>query len=205
MNRAFCVMTIGLTFGLTVFAQSTPKGDLFLGYSLLRANSARNIPAFSNNGGVGTFGWNLSDYFGAEAEIGGYHNGNISGVQFDTTTMTYLFGPRASLGRSKRASPYLHSLFGGIHATTSLATPAVVNPLGQVTTPAGRVAASQDAFAMALGGGMDVRVTKSFSIRPIQLDYMWTRLEDFGGSGQITRNQHNLRYAAGVTFTFGAR
>jgi hypothetical protein len=52
---------------------------------------------------------------------------------------------------------------------------------------------------------MDIRLTKGFSIRPIQLDYVWTRLEDFGLAGQDTRNQHNLRYAAGVLFTFGEK
>jgi outer membrane protein OmpA-like peptidoglycan-associated protein len=37
------------------------------------------------------------------------------------------------------------------------------------------------------------------------LDYLMTRLEDFGQSGQPSqnRNQHNLRYAAGLMFTFG--
>jgi hypothetical protein len=42
---------------------------------------------------------------------------------------------------------------------------------------------------------------------PIQFDYVLTRLEDFGLSGlpSENRNQHNLRYAAGVVFNFGAR
>jgi len=201
MKTTLSILSLGLALGLGVYAQDAPKADLFLGYSFLRANSARNIPAFTNNGGVGTFAWNFSNYIAGEAEFGGYHNGNIHNIQFDTTEMTYLFGPRFSVNRGRNVMPYVHTLFGGIHLTTSL--PVSVSPGGPVT----RLAASQDNFAMALGGGLDIKVHKRFLLRPIQLDYLMTRLEDFGQSGQPSqnRNQHNLRYAAGIAFTFGAR
>jgi len=206
MKTTLGILTLGLTFGLGVYAQDAPKADLFLGYSFLRANSARNIPAFTNNGGLGTFAWNFSNYVAAEFEFGGYHNGNIHDIQFDTTEMTYLFGPRFSSNRAKTVQPYIHTLFGGIHITTSLPVTVVPTPLNPnpATT---RLAASQDNFAMALGGGLDIKLARSFLLRPIQLDYLMTRLEDFGQSGQPSqnRNQHNLRFAAGVAFTFGAR
>ena len=200
MKRLLCVLTLGSMFGLGVYAQA-PKADLFLGYSFLRANSARNIPAFTNNGGLGTFAWNFSDYVAAEFEFGGYHNGNIHDIQFDTTEMTYLFGPRFSAGRHKTVDPYLHTLFGGVHLTTSIPVGVTGQP------PTSRIGASQDAFAMALGGGLDIKLGKHFLLRPIQLDYLMTRLEDFGQSGapSANRNQHNLRYAAGIGFNFGAR
>ena len=196
-------------FSLTVgvaLAEDVPKADLFLGYSFIRANSARNIPAFTNNGGLGTLAWNFNNHVAAEAEFGGYHNGNINNIQFDTTEMTYLFGPRFSLGRSRKVSPYIHTLFGGVHLTTSLPVTLVATPVTTTGTTS-RIAASQDAFAMALGGGLDIRLSHSITFRPIQLDYLMTRLEDFGQSGQPSqnRNQHNLRFAAGVAFTFGAR
>jgi hypothetical protein len=201
-----------LIAGWTVFslvvgvalADDVPKADLFLGYSFLRANSARDIPAFTNNGGLGTFAWNFTNHIAAEFEFGGYHNGNIHDIQFDTTEMTYLFGPRFSLGRSRRINPYIHTLFGGIHLTTSLPVTLVATPLDTTGTTT-RIGASQDAFAMALGGGLDIRLSHHVMFRPIQLDYLLTRLEDLGLSGQPSqnRNQNNLRYAAGILFTFG--
>ena len=197
-------MAFALLFGAAAVAQDVPKADLFLGYSMLRANSARNIPAFTNNGGVGTFAWNFNNHVAAEFEFGGYHNGNIHDIQFDTTEMTYMFGPRVSLGRSRRVIPYVHALFGGVHLTTSLPVTVTPTPLATAGTTT-RIAASQDAFAMALGGGLDLRLNHHLTLRPIQLDYLMTRLEDFGQSGQPSqnRNQHNLRYAAGIMFTFG--
>ncbi len=203
MKFAAFLITFVLLFGVAAIAQDVPRADLFLGYSFLRANSARNIPAFTANGGLGSFGVNLNNHIGFEFEFGGFHNGNIHNVQFDTTMMTYLFGPRFSLGRSRRVDPYLHTLFGGIHLTTSLPVTVAATPTSAATTT--RIAASQDNFAMALGGGLDVKMNRHMTLRPIQLDYVMTRLEDFGQSGipSQNRNQHNLRYAAGLMFTFG--
>ena len=95
-------MGFGVLFGVGAIADDIPKADLFFGYSMFRANSARDIPAFTNNGGLGTFAWNFTNHIAAEFEFGGYHNGNIHDIRFDTTEMTYLFGPRFSLGRSRR-------------------------------------------------------------------------------------------------------
>ncbi len=197
-------MACALVAGTLAVAQDAPKADLFLGYSFLRANSARDIPAFTNNGGLGTLGLNFNPHIALEAEFGGYHNGNINNVQFDTTELTYLFGPRFSMSRARRVVPYFHVLFGGIHLTTSI--PVTVAPTPTNTTPTTtRVGASQDAFAMAAGGGLDVKLSHHVMLRPIQLDYLLTRVEDFGltGAPSQNRNQNNLRYAAGLIFTFG--
>jgi len=192
-----------------VLAQEVPRADLFLGYSFQRVNSAQTIPAFTANGGLGTLGLNLNDHFGFEIEFGGYHNGNINDHHFDTTTLTYLVGPRVSLGRSRRIDPYLHILFGGEHATTSIFVPPqpVVNPLSSGVGEGGRWKATQDNFAMAVGGGLDVKLGHVVSLRPIQFDYLLTRFEtpdlnDLTGPTH-NRNQHNLRYAAGLQFNFG--
>ena len=80
-----------------------------------------------------------------EAELGGYHNGDVNGFQFDSTSFTYLFGPRLSLGRQRRIDPYFHILFGGQYFTTSIAQDSVliVNPLGNTTLSNGRYHTSQ--------------------------------------------------------------
>jgi hypothetical protein len=199
-------MAFVLLFGAGAFADDIPKADLFFGYSLLRANSAQDLPHFNNDGGLGTFAWNFNNHVALEAEFGGYHNPNIRDLRLDTTEMTYLFGPRFSLGRSKRFDPYIHTLFGGVHLTTSIPVTLAVNPLDTtITGTTTTVGAAQDAFAMALGFGLDIKVSHHFTLRPVQLDYVLTRLQDFGLSGQPSqnRNQSNYRYAGGIMFTFG--
>jgi hypothetical protein len=56
-----------------------------------------------------------------------------------------------------------------------------------------------DAFAMAFGGGVDIQINKSISIRPGEVSYLLTRFTN----AFTNTNQHNLRYSAGINFTFG--
>ncbi len=121
ITKSLCLAAAGTLLGLSAYAQDAPKADLFLGYSFVRYNSAQTIPAFTANGGMGTFAWNFTNHLAIEAELGGYHNGNIHNVQLDSTAFSYLFGPRISYGRSKRIDPYMHVLFGGQNASTSIA------------------------------------------------------------------------------------
>jgi hypothetical protein len=64
-----------------------------------------------------------------------------------------------------------------------------------------KVTASQTVFAMTAGGGLDVKVSKRLTLRPIAADYMLTRFNNLlTGNGN---DQNNLRLSAGVIFTFG--
>jgi hypothetical protein len=213
MKRVLCLLTLGSICGLCAFAQEGPKADLFFGYSFLRYNSAQTIPAFTANGGIGTFAWNFNNHIAMEAELGGYHNGNVNNYQFDTTSFSYLFGPRFSWGRSKRWDPYIHTLFGGQNASTSIAEGSVlvVNPLSTEKLHDGRYQTATNSFAMSIGGGLDIKLSKSFTLRPVQADYYLTRFEvpdvtePIGTTNARARSQHDFRYAAGIAFNFGAQ
>jgi hypothetical protein len=198
-------------------AQDTPKMETFLGYTYVRANSATNIPAFNAHGGGGQFVYNFNMYLGAVADIGAVHSGDISGHQIDATMTNFLFGPRLSM-RFRTLRPYFQVLFGGVYLSsssyiTSFVDPAlpivlpgatliVTNPTGlQATTD--RIYVQQTAFAMTAGGGLDIRLSKHVAFRPIGLDYYMTRLQNLRSAGDNTQN--NLRYTAGINFTFGAQ
>jgi hypothetical protein len=192
---------------------------VFLGYSFLRFNSALEIPAFTANGGIATAGFNFTDHFGLELETGGYHNGNIHNYHLDTTSAELLLGPRVSLGRSKKIDPYIHVLFGGNYVASSVAGNSILvtqrptitggTATAVVVFPGlvGRYGTSQSNFAMAAGGGLDIKISKAVTFRPIQLDYYLTRFQSLGflGYPSENRNQNNLRYATGFMFDFGKR
>ena len=204
-------VVVALMSSLSAFGQEVPKADLFFGYSFLRYNSAQTVPAFTANGGIGTFAWNFTSVLGLEGELGGYHNGNINNHEFDTTTFSYLFGPRVSINRSKTVIPYFHALFGGQNAHTSIdcSKVVVVNPLSGTSCVGnkGRISRDQNNFAMAIGGGLDIKIIRRLLLRPIQLDYYLTRFQAINVSNptgpSTNRNQNNLRYAAGIAFNFG--
>jgi len=205
------VLTVLLLGAIGAMAQDTPKADLFFGYSFLRYNSAQTVPAFTANGGIGTLGFNVNDHVGLEVELGGYHNGNINNYHFDNTTFSFLFGPRLSAGRSKKVDPYFHVLFGGQHGASSIAADSilVVNPVVNAPSTSGRYKGSQTTFAMAVGGGIDIKLGKAVTFRPVQVDYYLTRFEapevvvPADSNLKTARNQNNFRYAAGIMFTFG--
>lgn len=97
-------------------------------------------------------------------------------------TNTYLFGPQVSF--PSHISPFVHVLAGVAHES---------NAGGLGSGPGGGFffqAHSGNAFAIALGGGVDVDVVHYLRVRLIQLDYVGSN------SGASFRNQ--ARIAAGV-------
>jgi hypothetical protein len=85
--------------------------------------------------------------------------------------------------------------------------PPVVNPnTGQTVTRGAavwlRASSQQTAFAQAYGGGIDIKMNKWLTFRPIGLHYYMTRLQNLRSSND--NNQNNLRYTTGFNFTLGA-
>jgi len=192
-----------LLFSFAAVAEDNeaPRMETFLGYTFTRANSATNIPAFSANGGSGQFVYNFGSWIGAVADMGAVHNGNIQGINLDSTVANFLLGPRMSVRKWSRITPYFQTLFGGVYATTSTSA----SELELVDSlPVGfnlRATRQQTAFAMTAGGGLDIKISKHVSFRPVQLEYFLTRLHDYRSG--TDNNQNNLRYSAGLNFTFG--
>ncbi|SPE23925.1 conserved exported hypothetical protein [Candidatus Sulfopaludibacter sp. SbA3] len=219
MQKILALTILVALCGVACFAADDhPKAETFFGFTYMRANSATNVPAFSTNGGGGQLAVDFNKYVGFVMDMGAVHNGNIGGAHLDSTFINYLWGPRISL-RHSRLTPYFNILFGGMHAGTStevnavpVGPPTVSQPIylpGQPTpvppnTPVSlRAVASQTGFAMAVGGGLDIKINKTVSFRPIGLDYMMTRLQNIRDLND--RNQNNLRYTTGFNFTFGAQ
>jgi hypothetical protein len=210
-NKSYLLVTI-LIAGCIARAQDYPRIESFFGYTYMRANSATDVPAFSANGGSTQFVVNANRWLGFVADLGAVHNGNINNHNLDSTFTNFLFGPRVTL-RYSRISPYFNVLFGGMHAGSSVGTsalpvastlpvylPGVPDPVtGQAVTL--RAVAAQTAFAMTAGGGLDIKINRHVSFRPIGLDYMLTRLQNLRSAED--NNQHNIRYTTGFNFTFG--
>jgi hypothetical protein len=208
------LLALALLPAVILSAQDYPRVETFLGYTYFRANSATDIPAFSANGGGGQLAVNFNRHIGFVMDIGAVHNGNINNHELDGTFVNYLWGPRVSF-RHGRVTPYLNILFGGIRASESIGVivpepPTVSNPIylpgtnvpAEPGNPVGlRAVHSQTAFAMTVGGGIDIKINRHLSFRPIGLDYMLTRLQNI--QDLQDRNQNNLRYTTGFDFTFG--
>ena len=218
MQKILVLTVLLVLCGVMGFAADDhPSVETFLGYTYMRANSSTNVPAFSMNGGTGQLVVNFNKYIGFLMDIGAVHNGNISDVHLDGTFVNYTFGPRVTL-RYSRFTPFFNIMFGGMRASESIQVSAIPVPpsanqpiyLPGETTPVPpnspvslRAVHSQTAFAMPVGGGLDIKINKYMSFRPIELEYFLTRLQNIRDLND--RNQHNLRYMTGINFTFGAQ
>lgn len=218
--KTLSVLLLGILTAAACVAQEVPKAEVFAGYSFVRVNTGTVVNPFTTNGGLGSFQLNFGKHFGVVAEMGGYHSGQVNigseSQQLDQTQYTFLFGPRVSFNKSGQVTPFFHYLVGGIHNSRSfsvpndLLPPKYVVPPG-VTVDAGttstRFRTTQTSFAMAIGGGIDIRLSRHLSFRPAQLDYLPSRFSPFDIPGLGTVNdenwQNNFRYATGFTFRFG--
>jgi hypothetical protein len=206
--RTVLLVGVALLMGSSAFAQEYSKWEIPVDYTYARGNGA-NIAPFSLNGGGGGIVYNFSRFFGIKGDLQGYgsttrvfnnvlvvnpliSNTVVPQVRVNGNLFTYMAGPQLRLP-THTFKPFAEFLFGGAHTNTYTN---LVKVTGSTVGP------NNNAFAMAVGGGFDIRVNKTISIRPFEMDYLLTRFGTSlipGGS----HNQNNFRYNAGVVFTFG--
>lgn len=180
-----CLLAFSSLFGAAAYAQDAPKFDLFAGYSYVRENPhTAGIDSFNLHGGSASLAYNTNNWLSAVADFGGYHANNILGTGVDGTLSTYLFGPRVSYRRDSRVTPFGQVLFGLAHIGAS-------NGLG--------FSSSNNSFAMTVGGGVDLKLSNRFSVRPVQVEYLLTHFNELSLGAQ---NQNNLRVSTGIVFHF---
>lgn len=179
-----CLLAFLSFTAAAAFAQDTPKLDVFVGYSYVRDNpNTSGLNDFNLHGGSASVAYNAKSWLSAVADFGGYHANNILGAGIDGTISTYLFGPRVYYRKHERFTPFAQALFGVAHAS------------GVGFGASG----SDNAFAAAFGGGVDVKLSHRFSWRPAQVEYLLTRFPETTSSG-VTQN--NLRVSTGLVFHF---
>jgi outer membrane protein OmpA-like peptidoglycan-associated protein len=182
----------------------TPKVELFLGYSYVRAlpELAAGNRLVWLNGGSTSIAYNLNRHLGIVADIGDYTNSEIhfqgsSGTTVDVDNanggvLSYLFGPRLSFRNNGRVTPFVQALFGGAHASDVVLTGCTLNCT---------ILPKENTLAWTAGGGLDVRVRRHIAIRLIQAEYLMTRFQDY--STGLTASQNDMRLSSGIVFRFG--
>lgn len=186
--RSVCALLVALLLlAVPAAAQEAPKAEVFAGYSNLRMHPGSGANGFNLNGWNTSVVGNFNRWFGIKADFAGQYGSpwlpNPTPppvtVKVDTNTHSFLFGPQFSYRKNERATPFAHALFGAARVEGSTFGANV----------------SESGFAMALGGGVDLRVNDAVAVRIGQLDYLLTRLAD--------NNRHNFRYSTGIVFRFG--
>lgn len=113
----------------------------------------------------------------------------------DLSQISVVAGPRYTWKPTRpsklRYAVYLQSLLGYVHAFDS------VFPSNPPSSGTYKPQTTANAFAMQLGGGIGIPLTKHLGIRPAEVDYIYTRLPNNNNN-----EQSDLRYSAGATWYF---
>jgi hypothetical protein len=176
-------------------AASTPKIEIFGGYSYMNANIVVSGTRFNLNGASGSVAYNVNNWLGVVGDFGVYGSGNVAGESRSLTISSYQFGPRISL-RGHALVPFGQVLLGGGHATGTLYT----TSLGNGAAPLG----ANNGFMLTAGGGVDWKMNHTIGIRIIQTEYLYSQFLN-AATGSNSNHQNNLRISAGILFSFGKR
>jgi outer membrane immunogenic protein len=165
------------------------RAELALDYSYVRSNAPPGgCTCINLNGGSATFAWPVKPgHFAAVGDVTVVNAGSISSSGYTLTVSTFTAGarylPRTGHGP---VQPFGQVLVGLAHSSGTLV---------QGSNPASANAGA--AFAANLGGGLDLKAARRFSIRLIEGDYLVTTFDNAANN-----HQNNLRISAGVVFRF---
>lgn len=212
-----------ILFNSLAFAQEVPKIQVFGGYSLLHedkggltdlkvdlglADPYSQFAVRNNfNGWNAEAQYNLSKWVGIAVDADGYSGSPfipsipVSGLP-SKSRYAVLAGPVISYRTKSPVTVFGHALFGWDRSHLDASAPHGPEP---------SVSTSYDDFVMALGGGLDYKVSHRFSIRPVQLDWYRSYLllssfynaayntQQFDG---LSNRQRNIRFSAGIVVKF---
>src|SRR5205823_183773 len=175
-------LVLGLlpAIAISAFSQDFPKAEIFGGYSYA------NYQVLSQRSGLD--GWNASatvniyKWFGLTADFGGLYGGSATEsntlhfagpavtqtVHETLDSHTFMFGPQVSFRRS-RLTPFTHFLIGKVRSGDTLSV--AFSSCTSTCLAAASSSHAASAAVMAVGGGVDYRITHNLAWRT-QADYL---------------------------------
>ena len=205
-----CPTVVALAQGGTT--DEYPKYEFFVGFSALgdptnEIGFTNNLIiqgsyAINNNGFEASVTRNFTRYIGLKADFSAhFNNSNNQGfvtfcnptcitstqdLHLKTRVYNFLAGPEFKARNSTRFTPFAHVLGGAAHTSAKFSTP------GPPTFAL--LERGQNGFALALGGGLDIRATKRISFRG-SVDYNPVFIKD-----SATDRRDFVRFSLGVLF-----
>jgi outer membrane protein OmpA-like peptidoglycan-associated protein/opacity protein-like surface antigen len=189
-------LVITVALGVPAWAQSAPqfklldatRYDFAVGYNNIRANAPpKDCECFDMNGGFVFGSYHVNDWFRIAGEFTGGHTSHISSLGQDLTLLTFTGGPQVA-HRFGKFTPYGEVLVGGAHGSDSY-FPSKTSS-----------STSASSFALSTGGGLDIKLSTSFSIRAVDVQYLRTSFPNANSN-----EQNQMMIGAGVVFKFYGR
>lgn len=183
MNKWLVGLVLFSLFCIPALAEDTPKAEVYGGYQFLRHPGGEGYSAFNYNGFAAAIEGNVKSYLGIVGEFG-FARKTWDEYSETENVVPFLFGPRFSY-RAGKARVFAHYLLGGIRYSDTYAGTTYTNTN----------------FSQAIGGGLDIAISKMISVRPAQLDLVTVRWADSG----VTEWENSFRYSGGIVIKFGSK
>jgi opacity protein-like surface antigen len=166
------------------------------------------VPTTTNTGRTSLNGFNSSvtlyftENFGLTGDVSGHYRTEAQGFinrpyEARMGLWNFLAGPQYRFTNSSKVTPFVRALFGVAYRSNRYRT--------LTGAPTLEFEDNNTNFAMALGGGVDVRLNDRFSVRVAQVDYNPVFLRDrtvtLNDGTTLTlkgRTENNLRLSAGI-------
>jgi hypothetical protein len=164
--------------------------DLAVTYTAQYSNLVSD-PTFWHQGGSIELSTQTYRGFGAAANIAGTQIGNAANSGVGLSMVTATFGPRYTWyrpigsARKKSVAIFGQGLIGEAHGFNSY-----------FPTAAGSLT-DYNSFALQVGGGVDIGLSRHFAVRAVQADWIRTQFPN-----STTNIQNTLRIGAGVVLRF---
>ncbi len=225
MQKLLLIAVCLLVTAPSVLAQSDRRVDFFAGYSNLQAEGIPDPddPAdvfdedfFDRRRGLHGFNAALTGYFnsvfGFKGDFSFHRNRDSTTLlgrrdSVENRILYFMGGPTVKFRNSGNVEPFVHALVGGAHSRFRIET--VRDVVGGTVRNTFDVGNTD--FAVAVGGGVDIRMGERVSLRAIQFDYAPIFLGDrtinvLSAAGALVpvtlegQRQDNIRISLGIVF-----
>ncbi|HEX5481128.1 MAG TPA: hypothetical protein VFZ08_00715 [Terriglobia bacterium] len=181
---------------LSILLVSPPRTfgqiEFFGGYSYLRLGNAGPSMKSNANGWEASVALHLLGPFGAELDYSNHYGISPvpapAGSERFVPELSQMVGPRFNLLSLPRVEPFVHALFGTLHGVAEVSPPPGCTACSTTTV-------REDPFAMAFGGGINVKATHHIWLRLIQADYVHANFS--------SHPQNDTRISTGFVLRFG--
>jgi hypothetical protein len=178
MSKKIVLLLSGLMWMAPFAAKAQERGEISVsgGYSQQRELFS------AMHGWDASVAGNVMKHLALVGDFSGYYNSDtFFQTKNEYRNFSYFFGPRYTHTIGSRWTPFAHFMLGGYHATRH-------------TSGSSSFSGSQSTswFALDLGFGFDIRVSKRFSVRPLQLDL--ERLSNRDSKGYFGRATFGVVY-----------